>query len=140
MLELVPMNAGEFGVYRERTGLLMAIAPDTKSKGEAQATLASADQAYRDELTSAAEGVAVDYQRAVRLEESYSQYLTEAQADIQGINRSRAELTKLQDDVETSRALFEQLALGELGFRVEDQNLGTEIYRPCDRNGLALAA
>ncbi len=29
-----------FGVYRERTGLLMAIAPDTKSKGEAQATLA----------------------------------------------------------------------------------------------------
>ena len=29
-----------FGVYRERTGLLMAIAPDAKSRGEAQATLA----------------------------------------------------------------------------------------------------
>ena len=29
-----------FGVYRERTGLLMAIAPDAGSKGEAQATLA----------------------------------------------------------------------------------------------------
>ncbi|NNE79615.1 MAG: aspartate/tyrosine/aromatic aminotransferase [Silicimonas sp.] len=29
-----------FGVYRERTGLLMAIAPDAKFKGEAQATLA----------------------------------------------------------------------------------------------------
>ena len=29
-----------FGVYRERTGLLMAIAPDEKSKGEAQATMA----------------------------------------------------------------------------------------------------
>ena len=29
-----------FGVYRERTGLLMAIAPDAKSKGEAQKTLA----------------------------------------------------------------------------------------------------
>ena len=28
-----------FGVYRERTGLLVAIAPDTKSKGETQATL-----------------------------------------------------------------------------------------------------
>lgn len=28
-----------FGVYRERTGLLMAIAPDAKSKGEAQSTL-----------------------------------------------------------------------------------------------------
>ena len=28
-----------FGVYRERTGLLVALAPDTKSKGEAQATL-----------------------------------------------------------------------------------------------------
>ena len=28
-----------FGVYRERTGLLMAIAPEAKSKGEAQATL-----------------------------------------------------------------------------------------------------
>lgn len=28
-----------FGVYRERTGLLMAIAPEEKSKGEAQATL-----------------------------------------------------------------------------------------------------
>lgn len=28
-----------FGVYRERTGLLMAIAPDAKSKGETQATL-----------------------------------------------------------------------------------------------------
>ncbi|MXQ06522.1 aminotransferase class I/II-fold pyridoxal phosphate-dependent enzyme [Alphaproteobacteria bacterium GH1-50] len=29
-----------FGVYRERTGLLMAIAPNTKARGEAQATLA----------------------------------------------------------------------------------------------------
>ncbi len=29
-----------FGVYRERTGLLIAIAPDGKSKGEAQKTLA----------------------------------------------------------------------------------------------------
>lgn len=29
-----------FGVYRERTGVLMAITPDTKSQGEAQATLA----------------------------------------------------------------------------------------------------
>lgn len=28
-----------FGVYRERTGLLMTIAPETRSKGEAQATL-----------------------------------------------------------------------------------------------------
>ncbi len=28
-----------FGVYRERTGLLMALAPDSKSKGEVQATL-----------------------------------------------------------------------------------------------------
>ncbi|RZW07919.1 MAG: aspartate/tyrosine/aromatic aminotransferase [Rhodobacteraceae bacterium] len=28
-----------FGVYRERTGILMAIAPDEKSKGEAQVTL-----------------------------------------------------------------------------------------------------
>ncbi len=28
-----------FGVYRERTGVLMAIAPDAKAKGEAQATL-----------------------------------------------------------------------------------------------------
>lgn len=29
-----------FGVYRERTGVLMAIAPDSKSQGEIQATLA----------------------------------------------------------------------------------------------------
>ncbi len=29
-----------FGVYRERAGMLMALAPDTKSQGEAQATLA----------------------------------------------------------------------------------------------------
>lgn len=29
-----------FGVYRERTGILMAITPDPKSQGEAQATLA----------------------------------------------------------------------------------------------------
>lgn len=29
-----------FGVYRERTGLLMALAPNEKAKGEAQATLA----------------------------------------------------------------------------------------------------
>ncbi|MEO9826965.1 MAG: amino acid aminotransferase [Paracoccaceae bacterium] len=29
-----------FGIYRERTGILMAMTPDTKSQGEAQATLA----------------------------------------------------------------------------------------------------
>jgi aromatic-amino-acid transaminase len=29
-----------FGVYRERTGILMALTPDPKSQGEAQATLA----------------------------------------------------------------------------------------------------
>ena len=80
---------------------------------EAQASLVSADQAYRDELQTAAEAVVGDYQRALRTEQSYTAQLNEAQADIQALNRSRAELTKLQDDVNTSRALFEQLQSGE---------------------------
>jgi len=80
---------------------------------EAQARLVSAEQAYAEELQTAAETVVADYQRALRTEASYSTQLNEAQADIQALNRSRAELTKLQDDVKTSRALFEQLQSGE---------------------------
>lgn len=80
---------------------------------EAQAQLASSRQAYRDELQAVAEAVVADYQRAVRTEASYTRQLEEAQADIQQINRNRAELSKLQDDVKTSRALFEQLQSGE---------------------------
>jgi len=80
---------------------------------QAQSALASAEQAYSDELQTVAEAVVADYQRAVRTEASYSGQLNEAQADIQALNRSRAELTKLQDDVKTSRALFEQLQSGE---------------------------
>jgi len=80
---------------------------------EAQAALASADRAYREELQAAAQAVIADYQRAMRTEESYSRQLNTAQADIQALNRNRAELTKLQEDVSSSRALFEQLQSGE---------------------------
>ncbi len=80
---------------------------------EAQSILSSARQAYDDELNAAADVVLADYQRAVQTEAAYSSQLNEAQADIQALNRSRAELTKLQDDVTTSRLLFEQLQSGE---------------------------
>jgi capsular exopolysaccharide synthesis family protein len=80
---------------------------------EAQAQLSSAEAAYREELQTAADAVVADHQRAVRTEASYTAQLDEAQADIQALNRSRAELTKLQDDVKTSRTLFEQLQSGE---------------------------
>jgi len=80
---------------------------------EAQAALVSAEQAYRDELRATAAAVVADYQRAVQTEASYSSQLSTAQTDIQSINRNRAELTKLQDAVQTSRALFEQLQSGE---------------------------
>ena len=80
---------------------------------EAQAALAASEQAYLDELDAVAAAVVGDYQRAVQTEASYSSQLNEAEADIQSLNRSRAELTKLQDDVGTSRTLFEQLQSGE---------------------------
>ena len=80
---------------------------------EAQSLLASAEQAYQDELLAVSEAVTVDYQRAVQTEATYTSQLNEAQGDIQSLNRNRAELTKLQDTVKTSRALFEQLQSGE---------------------------
>jgi len=80
---------------------------------EAQSALVSAEGAYAEELQTVAAAVVADYERAVRTEASYSGQLNTAQADIQSLNRSRAELTKLQDDVKTSRALFEQLQSGE---------------------------
>jgi capsular exopolysaccharide synthesis family protein len=80
---------------------------------EAQSALESASTSYKAELQNAADIVLVDYQRAVRTEAEYTRYLDEAEADIQALNRSRAELTHLQDQVNTSRALFEQLQEGE---------------------------
>jgi capsular exopolysaccharide synthesis family protein len=80
---------------------------------EAQAELLSAEQAYEEELQVVADAVVADYRRAVQTETSYTRQLDEAQADIQALNRNRAELSKLQDDVETSRTLFEQLQSGE---------------------------
>ena len=80
---------------------------------EAQALSASAEQAYLEELEMVANAVVADYQRAVQTEASYTGQLDSAQADMQVLNRSRAELGKLQDDVRTSRALFEQLQSGE---------------------------
>ena len=80
---------------------------------EAEAAMTSAEQAYQFELRGVADSVVADYQRAVQTETSYTRQLNTAQADIQSLNRKRAELTKLQDDVGTSRALFEQLQSGE---------------------------
>ena len=80
---------------------------------EAQSALDSAANAYETELESAADGVLVDYQRAVTAEAEYTNFLDTAEADIQALNRSRAELTHLQDQVKTSRDLFEQLQAGE---------------------------
>ncbi|NNK38517.1 MAG: polysaccharide biosynthesis tyrosine autokinase, partial [Xanthomonadales bacterium] len=98
---------------REVNRLSQRYGPKHPRMIEAQATLASADQAYHDELQATAAAVLADYNRALQIEASYGRQLNEAQADIQSLNRSRAELTKLQDDVETSRALFEQLQSGE---------------------------
>jgi capsular exopolysaccharide synthesis family protein len=80
---------------------------------EAQTRLKSAREAYETELNAVAEVVLTDYNRAVQTEAAYTGQLNEAQADIQALNRNRAELTKLQDNVATSRALFEQLQSGE---------------------------
>ena len=62
-----------------------------------------------------------------------------AQADIQALNRNRAELTKLQDNVTTSRALFEQLQSGEKTQGIMEQEtayiealLSAETYRVVD--------
>lgn len=80
---------------------------------EAASILSSADQAYQEELLSVSEAIKVDYQRAVQTEATYTRQLNAAQGDIQSLNRNRAELTKLQDNVKTSRMLFEQLQSGE---------------------------
>jgi capsular exopolysaccharide synthesis family protein len=80
---------------------------------EVQSALDSAKSVYEAELQSVAEAVIVDYQRAVNTEAEYTRYLDSAEADIQVLNRNRAELTHLQDQVNTSRALFEQLQEGE---------------------------
>lgn len=80
---------------------------------QAQSMLESSHETYQEELQAAANAAVADYQRAVQTEASYSGRLNAAQADIQSLSRGRAELTKLQDDVKTSRALFEQLQSGE---------------------------
>lgn len=80
---------------------------------EANSAVNSARTAYETELQTVADAVLADYQRAVRTEAEYSRELNLAEADIQVLNRSRAELTNLQDQVATSRALFEQLQSGE---------------------------
>ncbi len=79
---------------------------------EARSLLATAEQAYQEEMQDVAETVVVDYQRAVDAEAAYTSQLSEAEADIQGLNRNRAEMTKLQDRVQTSRGLSEQLQSG----------------------------
>jgi len=93
--------------------LLRRYGPKHPRMIEAQSAADSASMAYQAELESAADIVVVDYQRAVSTEAEYTQYLGTAEADIQALNRSRAELTHLQDQVTTSRALFEQLQEGE---------------------------
>jgi capsular exopolysaccharide synthesis family protein len=80
---------------------------------EAVSAVESARSAYETELETVANAVVTDYQRAVRTEAEYNRELNLAEADIQALNRGRAELTKLQDQVKTSRALFEQLQSGE---------------------------
>lgn len=80
---------------------------------ESQSLLELARKTYQEELQVVANAVVADYQRAVQTEAGYGVQLNVAQADIQSLNRGRAELTKLQDDVKTSRALFEQLQSGE---------------------------
>ena len=98
---------------REVTRLSKRYGPKHPKMIEVQAAQVSAELAYEEELEITAAAVVADYQRAVQTEASYTSQLNAAQADIQDLNRNRAELTKLQDDVETSRALFEQLQSGE---------------------------
>jgi capsular exopolysaccharide synthesis family protein len=107
------LKNGRADARREVTRLSQRYGPKHPRMIEAQGEQASAEQAYLDELEATAAAVVADYQRAVQTEASYSRQLDEAEADIQSLNRSRAELTKLQDDVQTSRTLFEQLQSGE---------------------------
>lgn len=104
-------DRGEAG--RTVTQLAKRYGPRHPRMIEARALSASAEQAYLEELEMVADAVVADYQRAVQTEASYTGQLDSAQADMQALNRSRAELGKLQDDVRTSRALFEQLQSGE---------------------------
>ena len=69
-----------------------------------------------DGLARDSQGMLEEYRKlqdGTEYEAAYTRELGDAQADIQALNRGRAELTKLQDNVVTSRALFEQLQSGE---------------------------
>ena len=98
---------------RTVTQLTKRYGPKHPKMIEAQSLLLSAGQAYQEELQAVSDAVTADYQRAVQTEATYTRQLNDAQGDIQSLNRNRAELSKLQDQVKTSRALFEQLASGE---------------------------
>jgi len=79
---------------------------------EVKALLDDARQSYDEELELAADGITADYQRAQREEASLGSKLNEAEAGIIELNRSRAELNKLENNVQSSRALYEQLQTG----------------------------
>lgn len=98
---------------RDVANLVKRYGPKHPRMIEAQAMVASTEQAYQDELQAVADAVVADYQRAVLTETSYTRQLNEAQADIQSLNRNRAELVNLQDTVKTNRRLYDQLQSGE---------------------------
>ena len=98
---------------RNVTQLMKRYGPKHPRMIEARSMLVAAEQVYQEELQTVADALMVDYQRAVQTESTYSRLLDEAQTDIKSLNRNRAEMTKLQDEVKTSRALLEQLQSGE---------------------------
>ncbi|NNE05758.1 MAG: polysaccharide biosynthesis tyrosine autokinase [Xanthomonadales bacterium] len=80
---------------------------------EAQTGLENAEREFTSELERVADSVVADYRRAQAAEQTYSQQVASAENEIRALDRNRAEQTKLEDAVATSRAIFEKLQSGE---------------------------
>ncbi|NND43881.1 MAG: polysaccharide biosynthesis tyrosine autokinase [Xanthomonadales bacterium] len=79
----------------------------------AQSRLENAQAEYRTELDRVAESVVADYRRAQSAEATYTSQVEQAKTEIRTLDRNLAEQQKLQDRVQTAKAIFERLQSGE---------------------------
>ena len=79
---------------------------------EAREELVLSREAYHGGLERAADNVVTEYQQIQREEATQTNKFNQAEAEILELSRRQAELSKLENDVNSSRNLFEQLQTG----------------------------
>jgi succinoglycan biosynthesis transport protein ExoP len=107
------LKTGSLEARRTVTELSQRYGPKHPRMIEAQTVLANATVEYDNELERVSDSVVTDYRRAQSAEQTYTQQVDGAQDEIRALDRNRAEQTKLEDAVNTSRAIFERLQSGE---------------------------